>query len=79
MYKKSLQELYNEAKNQPTPSQRFVADVAKITCKSEATVRMWLMGKQVPDALAQTAIANAYNVDVRYLFPNKNGNDTDRS
>ena len=79
MDKKSLQELYNETKNQPTPGQLFVADVAKIACKSETTVRMWLAGKQTPDALTQTVIANAYNVDVNYLFPSRHGNDNDRT
>lgn len=78
MNKKTFKAMYEEQKNLPTPGQRFVADVAKITCKSENTVRMWLAGKQTPDVLAQTAIANAYNVDVNYLFPSRHGNDTDR-
>ena len=69
--KKTFNELYNERKNKPTPAQEFVAEVAKITHRSEFTVKMWLSGQQVPDALVQSVIAEHFGVDVAGLFPTK--------
>ena len=50
-------------------AQVFVSEVAAVTKRSEMTVRMWLSGKQVPDELAQTMIAEKYKVSVESLFP----------
>ena len=69
MNKKSFKELYEEEKKKPTSAQIFVSDVAKLTKRSEATVRMWISGRQVPDELAQNMIADKFNVDVETLFP----------
>lgn len=68
---KSFIELYNESKSKPTPAQEFVAEVAKITHRSEVTVKMWLCGNQIPDALVQSVIAEHFGVDVAGLFPTK--------
>lgn len=69
MNKKSFKDLYEEEKKKPTSAQVFVSDVAKLTKRSEATVRMWISGRQVPDELAQSLIAEKFNVDVETLFP----------
>lgn len=69
MAEKSFFDLYNERKSKPTPAQEFVSEVASITHRSVATVRMWLSGQQTPDALAQSIIAEHYGVDVTCLFP----------
>lgn len=64
-------DLYNEQKSKPTPAQEFVSEVAKITRRTETTVRMWLSGQQTPDALAQSIIAEHFGVNVDYLFPKR--------
>ena len=49
MNKKTFKALYEEQKKKPTAAQLFVSEVATLTKRSEATVRMWLSGQQVPD------------------------------
>lgn len=69
MNKKTFKALYEEQKKKPTAAQLFVSEVATLTKRSEATVRMWLSGQQVPDELAQTIIAEKYKVSIESLFP----------
>lgn len=69
MNKKTFKALYKEQKKKPTAAQVFVSEVAALTKRSEATVRMWLSGQQVPDELAQTMIAEKYQVSIESLFP----------
>lgn len=69
MNKKTFKTLYEEEKKKPTAAQMFISEVAALTKRSEATVRMWLAGQQVPDELAQSIIAERYNVSVDNLFP----------
>lgn len=69
MNKKTFKTLYEEEKKKPTAAQMFISEVAALTKRSEATVRMWLAGKQVPDELAQSIIAERYNVSMDSLFP----------
>ena len=69
MNQKSFRDLYEEEKKKPTSAQVFISDVAKLTKRSEATVRMWISGRQVPDELVQNMIADRFNVDVETLFP----------
>lgn len=71
MAEKTFYDLYNEQKSKPTPAQEFVSEVAKITRRTENTVRMWLSGQQTPDALAQSIIAEHFGVNVDYLFPKR--------
>lgn len=66
---KTFKALYEEQKKKPTAAQVFVSEVAALTKRSEATVRMWLSGQQVPDELAQTMIAEKYQVSIESLFP----------
>lgn len=69
--KKTFRELYDEELRKPTAAQRFIREVSELTHRSEVTVRFWLSGRQAPDELAQTIIAQKYNVDVKHLFPSK--------
>lgn len=67
--KMSFKDLYLQEKEKPTPAQTFIEDIAELTKRSVNTVRMWIAGKQAPDALAQAQIAEKYNIDVTSLFP----------
>lgn len=69
MTQKTFKALYEEQKKKPTAAQVFVSEVSKITKRSEATVRMWLSGKQTPDELAKSVIAEKFDTDVNTLFP----------
>ena len=50
-------ELYENEKNKPTSAQVFVSEIAELTQRSENTVRMWVCGKQQPDALGKYKVA----------------------
>ena len=65
----TFKELYLREKEKPTPAQSFIEDIAELTKRSANTVRMWLQGKQTPDALAQSLIAEKFDIDVSTLFP----------
>lgn len=65
----TFKDLYLREKEKPTPAQSFIEDVAELTKRSVNTVRMWIQGKQTPDALAQSQIAEKYNIDMSTLFP----------
>lgn len=65
----TFKDLYLQEKEKPTPAQSFIEEVAELTKRSANTVRMWLQGNQVPDALAQSLIAERFNIDVSTLFP----------
>ena len=67
--KKSLKELYNERKQMPTHAEMFITEVAELTHRSANTVKMWLLGRQVPDELTQSVIADHFNVDINGLLP----------
>lgn len=65
----TFKDLYLREKEKPTPAQSFIEDIAEMTKRSANTVRMWLQGKQTPDALAQSLIAEKFDIDVSTLFP----------
>ncbi|MCM1075996.1 MAG: hypothetical protein NC411_01385 [Bacteroides sp.] len=67
--KMTFKDLYLQEKEKPTPAQTFIEDIAELTKRSTNTIRMWLQGKQIPDALAQSLIAEKYNIEVSSLFP----------
>lgn len=67
--KKSFNDLYEEQKKKPTSAQVFITKIAKITHRSENTVRMWLSGKQYPDELTRVTIAKDLGIPVETLFP----------
>lgn len=66
---KTFKALYEDEKKKPTAAQKFVTEVATLTKRSENTVRMWLSGKQEPDDLAKSVIAQKFEVSVQTLFP----------
>lgn len=70
LVKKTFTDLYLERKNEPTPAQRFISEVAELTKRSEQTVRMWLSGVQIPDPNVTENIARHFNVDPESLFAN---------
>lgn len=67
--KGTFKELYEETKKQQSASQIFIRDVAQACCKSENTVRMWLTGRQTPDALTQQVLAAKFKTTPKKLFP----------
>ncbi len=71
MEQRTFFDLYAEQKRKPTAAQVFVSDVAKLTHRSEITVRMWLSGVSAPDELAQSIIAKKYGVSASTLFPKR--------
>ena len=68
MEAKSFKEIYEGYAKRPplpTPRKEFIRRMADVTKKSEATVKMWVIGRQIPDA------AKELNVPVATLFPTK--------
>lgn len=65
----TFKDLYLQEREKPTPAQSFIEEIAELTKRSVNTVRAWVSGKQVPDALAQSQIAEKYNLDISHLFP----------
>jgi transcriptional regulator with XRE-family HTH domain len=55
---------------QITPKLEFVKRMAEITKSSENAVRMWINGRQRPDALKQAIIAEELGIPSAELFPN---------
>lgn len=51
------------------PKTKFIRRIANATMKSEQTVKMWLCGRQTPDALTQSVIAKELGVQQEQLFP----------
>ena len=70
--KKTFLELYQERKNEPTPAQKFVMEVAKLTDRSEQTVRMWLAGAQIPDPNVSRVIGAHFGIEPTSLFQKAN-------
>ncbi|MCQ2299672.1 MAG: hypothetical protein MJZ81_06075 [Bacteroidales bacterium] len=66
----TFKEFYEVEKEKPTPAAAFISRIAKATCKEETTVRMWLMGRQVPDALTIKVIAEELGTTPETLFQN---------
>lgn len=38
----TFKELYQQTKEQPSPAQVFIREIADATCREESTVRQWL-------------------------------------
>lgn len=70
---KSFKELYDDVwgpkRKASEDAKAFIERAAKATKRSETTVRMWLCGKQSPDALAQDALAKEFGTTADALFP----------
>ena len=67
---KTFKDCYKEVSTM-SPKKMWIQRIAKVTHRSEATVRMWLSGRQVPEVLIQEIIANELGVPVEGLFPNE--------
>lgn len=63
--------LYEHSKNAPTATQAFLSEVAALTHKSEATVRYWALGRQLPDDLTISVMAEHFGMTPDQLFPNR--------
>lgn len=70
--KKTFKEMYEAERDKPTAAQEFIAMVANMTHRSTNTVKMWLSGRQIPDELARTIIAQHFKCDAEQLFPTNN-------
>lgn len=65
----TLKQLYDSARRQPTPAVAFIQEVMDVTQKTEITVRRWLSGEVVPDALTRSVLARHFNCEPDELFP----------
>lgn len=65
---KSFKECYEEVSTM-SPKKMWIQRIAQVTHRSEATVRMWLSGRQVPEELIQEIISKELGVPVEGLFP----------
>ncbi len=65
----TLKERYDEASKKPTPRVAFVQEVMAVTQKTEITVRRWISGEVVPDALTRSVLAKHFNCKPEDLFP----------
>lgn len=54
------------------PKTEFVERIAKLTMKSTKTVRCWLAGAQIPDALTQSILEKELGISGKILFPKQN-------
>nr|DAI42414.1 MAG TPA: SOS-response transcriptional repressor [Caudoviricetes sp.] len=68
----TFKELYEQELHKPTHATLFVQRIAKVTKRQEMTVRMWLAGRQQPDELVKSIIAQELGVDANSLFPESN-------
>lgn len=74
----TFKEFYQQTKEQLSPAQVFIREIADATCREESTVRQWLSGTQVPNAKAKERIAEILHNPVSELFPpEETDNDTD--
>lgn len=62
-------DLYRKEGEKPTPRQAFITEVARVTKKSTLTIKNWINGRQVPDALTVDVIAKHFDCDPSSLFP----------
>lgn len=68
----SFRQIYNQLPDRSTvkaPKTEFVERIANVTMKSTKTVRCWLAGTQVPDALTQSMIEKELGIPCTSLFP----------
>lgn len=73
MKQMTFKEIYNELPR-TSPKKIWIERMAKVTKKSEHTIRMWLGGNQQPDDLAKSVLEKELGVSVDILFPSKDSN-----
>lgn len=71
----TLREIYCVLREEPSPAQKFVTEIAALCCREEKTVRQWLSGVQTPPRLVQEKIAEHFDLPVEELFPEDNDSD----
>ena len=71
MKNKTLKEIYEVEKTKPTACQAWVTEVARLTKRTEQTVRWWLSGMQIPDDLTKEVLGKHFGVNPDTLFPVK--------
>lgn len=69
MKNRTFQSLYQALKNEPSPAAKFVRDIAKLTGRSETTVRKWIAGETMPDIKVQMILQRHFNIPMSELFP----------
>lgn len=69
MNKTTFLDLYLKEGEKPTPRQAFITEVARITKKSPITIKNWISGRQIPDALTVEVIAKHFDCEPAALFP----------
>lgn len=72
----TLKQLYEQARDskseQPqTPAMKFITRCMNAAKVKENTVRLWISGKRIPDALAQEALSKELGIPAEQLFPQK--------
>lgn len=68
---RSFQDLYDEARNAPTPRQDFLRRVAAGCNRSENAVLDWAKGRRTPDINTRIILGNLLHADPESLFPQK--------
>lgn len=74
MEEKTFKQIYEGVAKRPplpTPRKEFLRRIAELTKKSETTVKMWVIGRQTPDALTQSVLAKEFGIPAHILFPTK--------
>lgn len=69
---KTFGEIYKALPDPPkiiSPKLKFIQRIASVTQSSENAVRMWVSGRQRPDALKQAIISKELGVPSDTLFP----------
>lgn len=65
----TFRELYIEQKAKPSPSEQFVTEIARITCRERSTVLQWVSGVQFPNDICAKAISDYIGIPADELFP----------
>lgn len=65
----TFRDIYKKECDKPTPRQKFIAEIARVTKKSENTVKQWGNGIQAPDELTRNVLAAHFGCDPVSLFP----------
>lgn len=65
----TFREIYMNVKNESTPAQKFIEEVADVTCRNTRTVQQWISGTQQPPIQVQEKLAEKFGFPVDELFP----------
>ena len=58
----TFKDFYQQAKNEQTAAQKFIAEIARITGRTEIAIRKWLSGENVPDDETKQILAEHFDV-----------------